>query len=154
MVRLVTRQPISSLSSQGHVVWAVLGKIGNKQLKPQELSQGSSHKVVLHVHGTVDGRHFEQSIDSVLTVGFEQKKTSSVNPQVPQLLALILSKLNTATRNRIPADIPTEFAANENVLPKPDDSLVNEVEQMLLKLRRQKTVQARGPIRCEFTLQA
>lgn len=152
MVKLVNPQPLSSLSSLGHVVWAALEKIGHKQMEPQELTQGSSHEVSLQIRGTVNGQPFEQTVNSILSVGFEQTKSSSVNPQVPQLIALILSKLNRATRNRILSDIPLEFGENENCLPEASPVLVDEVEHMLKRLRRSKTVQARGPVRCEYTL--
>jgi hypothetical protein len=152
MVKLVNPQPLTGLSSLSHVVWAALEKIGHKQMQPKELEQGSSHEVSLHIQGNVDGEPFDQKISSILSVGFEQTKSSSVNPQVPQLIALILSKLNRATRNRILSDIPTEFCDNENQLPDISPVLVDEVEHMLKRLRRSKTVQARGPVRCEYTL--
>lgn len=151
MVKLANPQPLTGIDL-GHVVWAALEKIGHKQMKPSELEQGSSHEVSLHIRGNVDGQPFEQQINSILSIGFEQTKASSVNPQLPQLIALILSKLNRATRNRILSDIPTEFCDNENSLPETSPVLVDEVEHMLKRLRRSKTVQARGPVRCEYTL--
>ncbi len=151
MVKFANPQPLTGLSL-GHVVWAALEKIGHKQMEPNELEQGSSHEVALHIRGNVDGQPFEQQVNSILSIGFEQEKASSVNPQVPQLIALILSKLNRATRNRILSDIPTEFCDNENSLPETSPVLVDEVEHMLKRLRRSKTVHARGPVRCEYTL--
>ena len=152
MVKLVNPQPLTELSSLSHVVWAALEKIGHKQMQPQELEQGSSHEVSLHIHGNVDGQPFDQKINSILSVGFEQTKSSSVNPQVPELIALILSKLNRATRNRILSDLPTEFCENENQFADISPVLLDEVQHMLKRMRRNKTVQARGPVRCEYTL--
>lgn len=151
MVKLANPLPLAD-STWGHVVWAALEKIGHKQMKPEELEQGSTHEVSLHIRGNVDGQAFEQEINSILSIGFEHQKSSSVNPQVPQLIALILSKLNRATRNRILSDIPTEFCENSNCLPETSPVLVDEVEHMLKRLRRSKTVHARGPVRCEYTL--
>lgn len=152
MVKLVNPQPLTSVAPLSHVVWAALEKIGHKEMKPKELDQGSSHEVSLQIRGNVDGQPFEQEIHSILSVGYEQTKSSSVNPQVPQLIAFILSKLNRATRNRILADIPAEFAENDNCLPEGSPVMLDEVEQMLKSLRQSKTVKARGPIRCEYRL--
>lgn len=151
MVKLTNPLPLAD-SSLGHVVWAALEKIGHKQMKPEELEQGSSHEVTMSIRGNVDGHPFEQQISSILSIGFEHTKSSSVNPQVPQLIALILSKLNRATRNRILSDIPAEFCENDNQLPETSLVLLDEVEHMLKRLRQSKTVQARGPVRCEYTL--
>lgn len=152
MVKIVNPQTLSGMSSLGHVVWAALEKIGNKQMKPKELCQGSTHEVRLQIRGTVDGEPFDQLINSIVSIGYEQTKSSSVNPQVPELIAFILGKLNRATRSRILADIPEEFVENDRKVPESSPILVDEVEHMLSRLRRSKTVTARGPVRCEFTL--
>ena len=74
------------------------------------------------------------------------------NPQIPELVAYILGKLNSATRNRILTDVPEDFRENNNQLPDAGPVLLDEAKHMLKKLRQTKTVTARGAIRCEHSL--
>jgi hypothetical protein len=109
----------------------------------------------MHINGTVDEQPFTEIIESLVTIGYQQKKTSSVNPQVAELIAWILGKLNRVTRNRVTrnrilADLPQEF--EERGMPESSKVLVDDVNHMLLQLRQTKTVNARGPIRCEYVL--
>lgn len=134
-----------------HVVWAAMEKVGQKKLKPKMLKEDSRHLVALRVEGEVDGIPFRQCLTSIVSIGQEQEKSSSVTPQVPILVAYILSKLNSATRDRLLSDIPEDFLENDNQLPDVDAGVLDEAKQMLKKLRNSKTVTARGPIRCEFT---
>lgn len=123
-------------------------KIGKKELDSDQLEEGTSHTVSMHIEGTIDEQPFTEIIESLVTIGYQQEKTSSVNPQVAKLIAWILSKLNRATRNRILSDLPQEF--EERGMPASTRALVDEVNHMLLQLRQTKTVTARGPIRCEY----
>ena len=145
-------QPLNDFFPLSHVVWAAMEKVGHKQLKPKMLAEGSRHMVALRVEGEVDGVPFRQSLTSVVSIGYEKEKSSSVNPQVPELVAYILSKLNSSTRNRILNDIPDEFVENGNQLPTPSPVLVDEARHMLKRLRQTRTVTARGPIRCEYSM--
>ena len=134
------------------VVWAALEKVAHKQKESDSLPEGSKHTVNLEMNGTVDGEPFEKSFSSVLSIGHRQTRSSSVNPQVPQLIAWILGKLNRATRNRVLLDLPDEFLANGKQMPEPSPVLVSEVEHLLKQLRRTKTVEARGSVRCEYSI--
>jgi hypothetical protein len=134
------------------VVFAAMEKVGAKQKKPDHLADGASHSVRMLIKGEVDGQLFEQSIVSIVSIGHRQEKSSSVNPQVAELIAYVLSKLNSATRERILADVPTDFCDNGMQLPESSKELVNSAKAMLKKLRATKTVTARGPVRCEYTL--
>ncbi len=144
-------QPLEGGFPLSHVVWAAMEKVGQKKLNSKMLVQDSRHLVTIRVEGDVDGIPFRQKLTSVVTIGQEQEKSSSVTPQVPQPVAYILSKLNAVTRERILSDIPKEFCENGNRLPTANVALVDDTKQMLKKLRESKTVTARGPIRCEFT---
>ena len=133
-----------------HVVWAAMAKIGSKQFNPDKVAEDTRHSVDLKIEGMVNGHPFKQNVSSIVAFGKEVEKSSSINPQVPELVAYILSKLNSATKSRILDDIPQEFIDNENQLPVSDPFLVVEVKEMLKKLRQTKTVTARGPVRCEY----
>lgn len=150
MVKLANTKPRCQSNLLRHLVWAAMEKIGRKELESDLLQEGTSHTVSMHIEGTVDEQPFTEIIESLVTVGYKQQKTSSVNPQVAELIAWILSKLNRATRNRILSDLPQEF--EEHGMPISSKTLVDEVNHMLLRLRQTKTVTARGPIRCEYVL--
>ena len=148
MVKLVNNKPRCQSALLRHLVWAAMEKIGKKELDSEQLDEGTSHTVSMHIEGTIDEKPFTEIIESLVTIGYQQEKTSSVNPQVAELIAWILSKLNRATRDRILSDLPQEF--EEHGMPSSGKVLVDEVKQMLQQLRQVKTVTARGPIRCEY----
>ena len=150
MVKLAKRQSRCQTSALRHLLWAAMEKIGKKELDSKLLDDGTSHTVSMHIEGTIDEQPFSETIESLVSIGLQHQKTSSVNPQVVELIAWILGKLNRATRNRILSDLPQEFA--ESGMPESSPSLVDEVDHMLLQLRQTKTVNARGPIRCEYVL--
>jgi len=155
MVKLSNPRLTQSLNDYfplSHVVWAAISKIGSKQFRPEKVEDGSSHSVDLTIEGHVDGQPFKQNVSSVVAIGHEMEKSSSVNPQVPELVAYILSKLNSATQLRILDDIPQEFIDNGKQLAVTSPILVAEAKHMLNKLRRAKTVTAHGPVRCEYSL--
>ncbi len=150
MVKLAKRQSRCQTSALRHLLWAAMEKIGKKELDSKLLDDGTSHTVSMQIEGTIDEQPFSETIESLVSIGLQHQKTSSVNPQVVELIAWILGKLNRATRNRILSDLPQEFA--ESGMPESSPSLVDEVDHMLLQLRQTKTVNARGPIRCEYVL--
>ncbi len=133
-------------------VFAALEKIGSKQKEPRELVNGRQHSIRMLITGEIDDQLFEQSVVSILSIGHAQQRSSSVNPQVPELVAYILGKLNTVTRERILADVPVEFRQNENRLPESSPELLERSKAMLKELRQTKKVIARGPVRCEYSL--
>jgi hypothetical protein len=94
------------------------------------------------------------AIRGQLVVGEDSVTASSVTPQADQLLALVLAKLNTATREKLLHELPAEFAANGNEMPATDESLVEAVREMLTKLRRRVTRPRRGSVRGSFDLAA
>ena len=151
MVKLAKSESRCQSSSLRHLIWAAMEKVGKKELNSNMLDEGTSHTVSMQIEGTIDEQPFSETIESLVSIGFQQQKTSSVNPQVAELIAWILSKLNRATRNRILSDLPEEFE-EQGDMPESSSMLLDEVNHMLLQLRRTKTVTARGPIRCEYVL--
>ena len=152
MVKIINPQPLALLGSHGHVVWAALEKMGQKELNAAQLVDGSRHRLSLRIDGNVDDLPFSQTVESMLSIGYGQEKASCATPQLPELVAFILSKLNHSTRHRLLNDIPEDFQENDQRLPASDPELLNDVKQMLKQLRQAKTIQARGAIRCEYAL--
>jgi len=150
MVKLAN--PLISTDRLHHVLWAAMQKIGQKEVDSKQLAESSTHRVNLQVNGTIDGQPISESIDSVLSIGKSQTKSSSVNPQIPQMVAWILSKLNAATRNRILDDLPLEFVELGG-MPETSKEQVNQAQDLLKELRQTKTVNAKGAVRCEYVVQ-
>lgn len=143
----------SKEASLANIAWKTLEKVAAKEQNRDEFVDGSQHKVNLEILGTVDGKPVFQRIASTLLIGHAQTKSSSVNPQVVELVAYILSKLNHSTRARLLQDIPTSFVENDFHIPEVDEELVVETRDMLKRLRRSVTVDARGPVHCEYEVQ-
>ncbi len=141
---LTTQLPLRDM------VWMALEKIAARQKDPDQLTAGARHVLDMQLSGRIDGRPFRQDIDAIITVGHPQTRSSSVNPQVSELLAFILGKLNHNTRTRILTDIPGEFEANDCRIPVTDASLVEAARRLLKQLRRVRSVQTRCPVRCQF----
>ena len=144
----------SKETSLANIAWKTLEKVAAKEQNRDEFVDGTQHKVNLEILGTVNGRPVFQRIASTLLIGHAQTKSSSVNPQVVELVAYILSKLNQSTRDRILNDIPSAFVENEYHIPETDEELVAQSREMLKQLRRSVTVNARGPIHCEYEIEA
>jgi len=132
MVKLA--KPQTSYTLARHLLWAAMQKIGQKELDSGKLPQSTSHSVNLKIHGTIDGRPISESIESMVSIGESQTKSSSVNPQMPELVAWILGKLNSAG------------------MPDSNEMLVNESNDLLKKLRQTRTVNARASIRCQYVI--
>jgi hypothetical protein len=92
------------------------------------------------------------SVRGVLSVGEDTMTASSVTPQPDELLAHILSKLNTATREKLLRELPEEFVANGNEMPAAEESLVEAVREMLTKLRRRVSRPRRGAVSGTFDM--
>ena len=133
-------------------VWASLEKISSKEKRFELVERGSSHELSFHIDGTVNGKPFGQSISSIVTIGHDQIKATSSTPELPKLIAFVLSKLNRKTREKILDEIPTEFSENDCQLPEVSNELTFDAEKMLKRLRAAKTIKARGAVRCEYRL--
>ena len=144
--------PLNGQFAIANVVWAALERVAGKQLDPDGLAQNTKHDLQIQLSGTVDGQPFKQTVKTILSIGQEQTRDSSVTPQLPELLTYILGKLNTATRTKILTETPAVFRENDNQLPEVPAVDLEEVKAMLKALRQTKIVKARGPIRCEYCL--
>ena len=142
--------PLNDSFQLQDVVWAALEKIGSKKKNRDAIKEDSVHQVDLQLSGTVNGESFEQQLSSILSVGTDLQKATSAIPDLPKLIAVILGKLNRATRERLLQDIPNEFFANDEQIPACSDVIMDQTERMLRKLRREKQIQVKGPVRCEI----
>lgn len=133
-------------------LWAALGYVSGKESNRDALESGASHVVNLTVTGDIDGQPVEQSFAGRLTVGKDSTRASASVPNIEQVVAAILAKLNPATREAICRDLPAEFAANGHSLPALSVGQVEQAQALLAALKTSKQVAVRGSVKCEYTL--
>jgi len=148
---------VASISAAGNsptvnraVAWHALSRIADKESCRDDLRAGGVHVVKLAVSGTIDGQPVHESLDAILTVGHDSERASSSLPAVGHLVAAILAKLNTATRDSILANLPSEFVDNGYTLPAVPDTLIAQATGMLTRLRATQTVPVRGSVACKY----
>ena len=71
MVKLATTAVPKSQQLEA-IAWAALEKVAQKQKESDSLPEGSKHSVNLNLNGTIDGEPFDQSFNSVLSIGHRQ----------------------------------------------------------------------------------
>lgn len=126
-------------------VFAALGKIAGDEGERDDLTDGSAHTFELTVSGQIDGSQFNQSFAGGLTVGHASERASSVGPDQDHLLAYVLSKLNTATREAIYRD-----TAAGGQLPAVDDAAIEAAKSFRAGLRQKVSQHVRGSVRVEY----
>ncbi len=137
--------------------WAALNKVSDKESVRDDLRPGSKQQFALNVTGHVDGTPVSQSVSGVLSVGCDVKKASSRNPAPAHVLAVVVEKLNEATRKKVLAELPTAFArfastGSNSDLPEVDELIVHQADQVLAALRSTKRTTAKGAVRCSFVV--
>jgi hypothetical protein len=144
--------PAQEKTSLASIAWAALEKVAAKTAQRGDLAAGAHHHVVLTVTGHVDDAPFAQEVAAVLTVGHDQQRATSVTPELPKLVACLLSKFNEATRNRLLHDLPVEFEERGGTLPEVSTELVAAAEDLLRRLRAKKQIDVRGAVQCQYRL--
>jgi hypothetical protein len=92
-------------------------------------------------------------VRGALQVGHDLDGVAGVTPDPAHLVALVLAKLNTATRAKILAELPDEFAAHGNQLPAVDAQLLADTAGLLQALRRKAPQRRRGAVTGELSLE-
>lgn len=147
--------PVSHVKSAADAfpaLWSALGYIAGKEADRDALADGSLTTIDLTVSGSIDGLPVAERITGRLTVGHSTEKASSSTPNVSHIIAALLSKLNKATRAKVLAEIPADYAAGGQSLPELSVGDVADAENLLAALRQTKRVTARGPVKCEYSL--
>ncbi len=126
--------------------YTTLAKIADKEISRDDIPDGFSGKVELLIAARINGKIIQEVFDSTISVGHASQRASTVTPQPAALLALVLSKLNTATREKILNELPADFVANGNAMPEPSPELTAEAEGLLAKLRANKPQTVRGNV--------
>lgn len=136
------------MSSKVELIAAVLGQIGKisaKWFERDDLQDGASYEVVGTCHGTVNGHCFALPIDGTLTVGHESVSATSATPKQANIVAAILSKLNTVTREKVVQDLLSEYRETQDIVAS--EHMVEMAEMLLAGIRSQKQIVKRGDVR-------
>ena len=92
------------------------------------------------------------SIRGLLSVGEDSLAASAIVPQADQLLAVLLAKLNSATRDKLLRELPDEFVRAGNQMPETELSRVDDARELLSRLRRSVTRTRRGAVTGTFDM--
>lgn len=130
-------------------VFAALGKVAEDEGDRDELADGAAHRFSLTISGDIDGHGFGQSFAGGLTVGHASNRASSTGPNQDHLLAYVLGKLNSATREKILRDTAAEFAA-AGELPAVADTDIAAARDFRASLRQKVSQYVRGSVRVEY----
>lgn len=133
-------------------VWAALAYVSGKEGDRDALPDGALRAVDLSIVGSVDGCEVSERVVGRLTVGHATEKASSSTPDISHIIGCLLSKLNKATRAKVLAEIPAEYAAGGQSLPELSVGDVADAENLLVALRQTKRITARGAVKCEYSL--
>ena len=143
-------------TEQRSAVWHALAKTAAGEADRAALTAGAGYTVSVQLRAQVHTRGAggeaiapaagEVSLFADVTVGFDSTRASSSGPRADELLAVVLAKLNTATRERILRDLPDEFAANGNELPAVAPALIEQCGAMLKRLRGKVSQTVRGAV--------
>ncbi|MBC8356985.1 MAG: hypothetical protein H8E66_33860 [Planctomycetes bacterium] len=148
-----TLQPQLTEQELAAVLWAATDKAASKEADRDVLPANDSRQVRLMITGEIDGLTVHRSLHGTLMVGADQERAVSATPNQATLVALILSKLNEATRDKILADLPRQFA-EEGKWADVSPNLVESAEQMLRDIRSKKTIKVRGNVRFAYHIAA
>jgi len=134
------------------VTWAMLAKVAAKEKRRDLLAAGGSYKGQLYLVAEIGGARFMKLINTELSVGHSSRRGKSVAPNPTALVALILSKLNTATRERLVRDLPELFAAAGNRLPEVEPVMLTLADSLVTRLRAKETHLVEGTVSCRYML--
>lgn len=131
-------------------VFAALAKIAEKEGDRDQLVDGATHQVAIEILAKVDGVPFEANASAMLSVGHASTRASSTTPNVAHVLALVLGKLNAATRDKILSELPEDFERNGGLLPEVAETAIEAADNMLRRLRAKVQTTVRGSVSCKY----
>jgi hypothetical protein len=125
------------------VLWAALGKIASRELRREQLPEGTKHELSIEIDARVGppigGHKIELDLPAVLSIGHSCQSAASVAPDAAELLAYVLSQLNSATRMGLLRRLPEMYSGGKLTQKMPAGE-VNEVKDLLKRIRGRKTI--------------
>jgi hypothetical protein len=132
-----------------HLLFA-LAWLADKDANRDHLEAGAAVKVAGIVDGVVGNGKIVMPFAGMLQVGHDATVASSSAPKTVEVLAAAICRLPRTQQVAIFEDLP-EYFAHHGELPVVKPELLEEVEQMLVTLRREKSSLRRGSVRFERT---
>ena len=129
----------------GNAALIALSKLAEKWSDRDQLVDGEAYTLQGSVAGTINGQPFSMPIDSTLTVGHESTRASSWTPDYVDILAVVLGKLNTATREAVMGEILDDYASDGCLSPK--EEYHEMVDAFLSHMRQHKQITQRGAVK-------
>lgn len=131
-------------------MFAFLGKLAADEGERDDMSDGQHSEVTLSIVAEVDGKRCHYAFAGTVDVGHASTRASSVGPNQDELLALVLAKLNTVTRDKLCRDLADEFAAAGGKLPAVDSAIVDQAAKLKADLRQKVDQPVRGSVRVKY----
>lgn len=128
----------------GNAILIAIAKQCEKWSDRDQVADGGRYEVSANVAGVCNGHSFSLPIDTVMTVGHEQRKASSVTPALDDILAIMLSFIPADVRNDVVEYVLDEYKLTGSL--KANDEQLAIVDDLLAQMRQAKTVTARGPV--------
>jgi hypothetical protein len=141
---------IADLLAIKAALWAFFGKLAESESSRDDLHDGQHSDVKLAIVAEVDGHRTRHAFTGSVDVGHSSTRASSAGPNQDELLALVLSKLNTVTRDAICRDLASDFAAAGGELPPVDAAIVKQAAKLRADLRQKVEQQVRGTVRVNY----
>ena len=133
--------------AQSAAIWGAISKVAGKEFSREHLPGGVNHTIDIHIAARVDGGQvWQQDFTAMMSVGFDSERASSSACDQGKLLALLLAKLNTVTREKFLRETIENFAANGNELPEAPAEVVEDCDRLLSGLRSQKQTSVKGSV--------
>jgi hypothetical protein len=133
--------------------WQAIGRLADKLSNRDALADGAAYTVNVQIKASIGKQTVVDTIGQInLTVGHATTKASSTGPDQAHLLAVLFSKLNRQTREAICRELAADYAANGCELPEVDKSLTEAATDLLKRLRQEKRVSQRGPVKAAFLM--
>lgn len=126
------------------IAWLALHRAANRHIDRDLLEDGSAHQLAASLMFELPGRTWQERIDGKLTVGHATTATSSQGPPVEHLVAVLLSKLNAPTRERLMAWLPKVFADLGTIPANTAD--IAKAKGLLSRMRQTRVSERRGTV--------
>jgi len=139
-----------AIEERAAAVAAALAKFAKAHTDRDAMPDGAAYDVDIAMAATVNGQPLAAEVTADVTVGHAQTRASSVGPDQNHVIAAILAKLNTRTRNKILHDLPAEFAA-AGELPEVDPEAIEDVKAFRKALRAEVSQDVKGSVTATVT---
>jgi len=128
-----------------------LSFVAKKDANRSLLEGGEAYQVDGVFAGKVDGRDVSIDVGGLLQVGHDSTRAKSHNPDLPNLIALILAKVPKTRRADILDLLPKEFSEHKTI-PAAEPELTAAADTLLKSLRSRSSANVTGSVSFERSI--